>query len=214
MWGKKEAPKVSSSPSGPVNSTTYPQAGNSTTPHSSQNSSPAQDSPIQSVATDTVPVQKAAPVQKPAPVENVRPAIFTMSVITKGLVISGQITGAEDLQIEGQIRGSVHLPGAKVMITPEGSATGNIEAREVVVRGHLKGDVIASERVLVGQTGRWQGDSISPRLVIEDGAVVKGKIEVSKPAPAPKKVAVENGHKDASETAEVFAAAAAPAVQN
>lgn len=214
MWGKKEPPKVSPSPSSPVNSTTYPQTGNSAASQSSQATPAIHDLPSQVAARDTAPVQKSAPVQKPAAVENVRPAIFTMSIVSKGLVINGEISGAEDLQIDGQLRGSIRLPGAKVMITPEGSASGNIEAREVVVRGHLKGDVIASERVLVGQTGHWLGDSISPRLVVEDGAVIKGRIEVSKPAPAPKKAVVENGHKDASETAEVFAVSAAPAVQN
>jgi cytoskeletal protein CcmA (bactofilin family) len=214
MWGKKEAPKVSPSPSSPVNSTTYPQSGSAAASQASQATPAIHDSPAQVAMKETAPVQKAALVQKPAPVENARPAIFTMSIISKGLVINGEISGAEDLQIEGQIRGSIRLPGARVMITPEGSASGNIEAREVVVRGHLKGDVIASERVLVGQTGHWQGDSISPRLVVEDGAIIKGKIEVSKPAPAPKKVVIENGHKDASETADVFAASAAPAVQN
>jgi cytoskeletal protein CcmA (bactofilin family) len=210
MWGKKEAPKVSpsSSASNPVHSTSYPQPANPPVPQPSENSASAYVPPAQVAAKET------APVQKPASVENSRPAIFTMSVITKGLVISGQISGNEDLQIEGQLRGSVRLPGARVMITPEGSTMGNIEAREVVVRGQLKGDVIASERVLVGQTGNWQGDSISPRLVVEDGAVIKGKIEVSKPTPAPKKAAAENGHKDASETAEVFAATASPAAQN
>jgi cytoskeletal protein CcmA (bactofilin family) len=204
MWGKKEPPKVSPSPSSPVNSTTYPQTSNSAAPQSSQATPAIHDLPSQVASRDTASVQKSAPVQKPAVVENTRPAIFTMSIISKGLVINGEISGAEDLQIDGQLRGSIRLPGAKVMITPEGSASGNIEAREV----------IASERVLVGQTGHWLGDSISPRLVVEDGAVIKGKIEVSKPAPAPKKTVVENGHKDASETAEVFAVSAAPAVQN
>jgi cytoskeletal protein CcmA (bactofilin family) len=111
-------------------------------------------------------------------------------VISKGLVIKGEVTGNEDLQIEGEVTGTVRMPGARVMITPEGRTTGNIEAREVLIRGKLKGDVLASERVLVGQTGVWQGDSLSPRLVIEGGAMIKGKFEVTKaeqkkPAQAP-----------------------------
>ena len=137
--------------------------------------------------------RESAPVANPHPVEISRPAISSASVISKGLVIKGQVTGSEDLQIEGEVTGSVHMPGARVMITPEGRTTGNIEAREVVIRGKLKGDVLASERVVVGQTGIWQGDSLSPGLVIEGGAVIKGKFEVTKAeqkkpasAPAPK----------------------------
>jgi cytoskeletal protein CcmA (bactofilin family) len=188
MWGKKEEGKVSPSPANSVPSSSYQPLAASRIPGS------APELPRPS-ATPTAAVREPAPVATPHPVEISRPAISSASVISKGLVIKGQVTGSEDLQIEGEVTGSVHMPGARVMITPEGRTTGNIEAREVVIRGKLKGDVLASERVVVGQTGVWQGDSISPKLVIEGGAVVKGRFEVTKaeqkkpahaPAPAPK----------------------------
>jgi cytoskeletal protein CcmA (bactofilin family) len=104
-----------------------------------------------------------------------------ISIISRGLVISGEVTGGEDVEIDGQLRGSVRLAGARMLITPDGNVSGNIEAREVVVRGKLKGNVVAGERILVGATGVWEGDSVSPRLVIEDGAVVNGKLEILRP---------------------------------
>lgn len=185
MWGKKEEAKVSPSPATSVPSSSYQPLATSRVP------APVQEAPRPSAMPS--PTRESAPIANPHPVEISRPAISSASVISKGLVIKGQVTGSEDLQIEGEVTGSVHMPGARVMITPEGRTTGNIEAREVVIRGKLKGDVLASERVVVGQTGIWQGDSLSPRLVIEGGAVIKGKFEVTKveqkkpaSAPAPK----------------------------
>jgi len=182
MWGKKEEGKASPSPANSVPSSSYQPLAASRIPA-------PPEAPRPSVTPAAV--REPAPVATAHPVEISRPAISSASVISKGLVIKGQVTGSEDLQIEGEVTGSVHMPGARVMITPEGRTTGNIEAREVVIRGKLKGDVLASERVVVGQTGVWQGDSISPKLVIEGGAVVKGKFEVTKAepkkaAPAPK----------------------------
>ena len=184
MWGKKEFEKASPSPASPVPSSSYQPLATSRVPS-------APELPRQSVMP--APTRESAPVATPHPVEISRPAISSASVISKGLVIKGEVTGNEDLQIEGEVTGSVRMPGARVMITPEGRTTGNIDAREVVIRGRLKGDVIASERVVVGQTGAWQGDSLSPRLVIEGGAMVKGKFEVTKaeqrkPAPTPEAV--------------------------
>jgi len=101
------------------------------------------------------------------------------SVVCKGISIRGEVTGDEDLQIDGELRGSVKLVGARVMIGPEGRVTGNIQAREIIVRGNLKGNLRASERILMGGTGRWEGDGVSPRLAIEDGATVRGHLEVA-----------------------------------
>jgi cytoskeletal protein CcmA (bactofilin family) len=181
MWGKKEEAKVSPSPASSVPASNYQPLAATRVP------APASETPRASAMP--TPTRESAPVANPHPVEISRPAISSASVISKGLVIKGEVTGSEDLQIEGEVTGSVHMPGARVMITPEGRTTGDIEAREVVIRGRLKGDVVASERVVVGQTGVWQGDSLSPRLVIEGGAVIKGKFEVTKAEqkrPAPK----------------------------
>jgi cytoskeletal protein CcmA (bactofilin family) len=116
-----------------------------------------------------------------------------VSVVCKGITIRGEVTGDEDLQIDGELSGSVKLGGARVMIGPEGRVAGNIQAREIIVRGTLKGNLRASERILMGSTGRWEGDGVSPRLAIEEGATVRGNLEVAetpekKPAPAPAKV--------------------------
>jgi cytoskeletal protein CcmA (bactofilin family) len=132
--------------------------------------------------------------------------------VCKGISIRGQVTGSEDLQIDGEVSGTVQLAGGRVMIGPEGRVAGNIDAREIIVRGELKGNLRAVERILVGGTGRWQGDGISPRLGIEEGALLKGKFEVSleeakKPA-VPKTVAAKPASVAGKETSVPTGAAA------
>jgi cytoskeletal protein CcmA (bactofilin family) len=151
MWRRQEEPKASPSP---------------------QNVSVTPSAPANPVQATPQPVQ---PVVRPEPP---RPAV---SVLCKGITIHGEVTGSEDLQIDGELRGSVKLAGGRVVIGTDGRMNGNIEAREVIVRGELKGNLRANDLVLVGPTGRWEGDSVSPRLVIEDGAVVSGKLEVAQP---------------------------------
>ena len=151
MWRKQEEPKASPSPQDAV-----------VAPSTPTYTAPAVHQPVQ-------------PVVRPEPP---KPAL---SVVCKGITINGQVSGSEDLQIDGEVRGSVKLAGGRVVIGTDGRVTGDIDAREVIVRGELKGNVRASERVLAGPTGRWQGDSVSPRLVIEDGAQVSGKLEVAQP---------------------------------
>jgi cytoskeletal protein CcmA (bactofilin family) len=105
-----------------------------------------------------------------------------VSVVCKGISIRGEVTGDEDLQIDGELSGSVKLAGARVMIGNDGRVVGNIQAREIIVRGTLKGNLRASERILMGSTGRWEGDGVSPRLAIEEGATVRGNLEVAETA--------------------------------
>ncbi len=136
-------------------------------------------SPQNVVVTPPAPEVPAQSYHHVAPPEPPRPAV---SVVSKGISIHGQVTGTEDLQINGELRGSVRLAGGRVTIGTDGRVAGDIEAREIIVRGELKGNLRAVERILVGPTGRWHGDSVSPRLAIEEGAVVSGKLEVAAPA--------------------------------
>jgi cytoskeletal protein CcmA (bactofilin family) len=173
MWRKQEEQKVPPSPQNVV-----------ATPPASQYSTPSN---VQTHAPQVAPPAPVAPAPKNA-----------LSIVCKGITIRGEVFGDEDLQIDGELTGSVKLSGARVSIGPEGRVAGNIQAREIIVRGTLKGNLRASERILMGSTGRWEGDGVSPRLAIEEGATVRGNLEVadspekkSAPAPAPAAVKVE-----------------------
>jgi len=133
-------------------------------------------SPQNVVVTPPTPV--VAPPPKPQVIEPVVPKALS-SLVSKGICIKGEVTGNEDIQLDGEVHGSLRLAGSRVLIGQEGRVIGDIEAREIVVRGTLKGNLLASERILVGHTGRWKGNSISPRLVIEEGAMVSGNLEVA-----------------------------------
>lgn len=172
MWRKQEEQKVPPSPQNVV-----------ATPPAPQYSTPTN---VQASAPQAAPPAPVAPAPKNA-----------LSIVCKGITIRGEVFGDEDLQIDGELSGSVKLAGARVSIGPEGRVAGNIQAREIIVRGTLKGNLRASERILMGSTGRWEGDGVSPRLAIEEGATVRGNLEVADspekksahtPAPAPAKV--------------------------
>jgi cytoskeletal protein CcmA (bactofilin family) len=101
-----------------------------------------------------------------------------MANFGKSIVFKGDLSGEEDLEIEGRVEGQVHLPNHQLTIGAHGRVAAHVQAKLVVVVGHVAGDVIASERVEVQATGVVDGDIHSPRLLIQEGAVVNGKIEM------------------------------------
>ncbi len=103
------------------------------------------------------------------------------SHLSRGLVLRGEITGREDLSIDGEVQGTLLLEGARVTICPAGRVRANISAREIVVQGEVRGDLRAEERIEIGRGGSVQGSAAAKRIAIEDGAVLNGSIEVMRP---------------------------------
>src|SRR5215470_17359341 len=101
--------------------------------------------------------------------------------ITQGIRIKGEITGKEDLFVDGTLEGKLDLGDASCTVGPNGKVKADISAREVVVRGHVEGKVDGIERVQLWNTGRLSGEVRTERLAIEDGAVLRGKVEAGKP---------------------------------
>ena len=113
-----------------------------------------------------------------------------MASLGKSIVFKGDLSGDEDLEIEGRVEGTVKLPSHQVTIGANGKVTAQVEAKNVVVIGHVAGNVTAGERVEVQATGVVDGDIEAPRLLIQEGAVVNGSISMgaapaAKSAPAP-----------------------------
>ena len=100
-----------------------------------------------------------------------------MSSIAEGLKIKGEVQGNEDLRVDGEVEGRIGLPGAVVVLGPKGRVTGDIQAREVVLEGTVRGNIAARERVRIAATGKVEGDVTAERLVIEEGAQVSGRVE-------------------------------------
>jgi cytoskeletal protein CcmA (bactofilin family) len=100
------------------------------------------------------------------------------ATIGRSLVIKGDVSGAESLYIDGRIEGTVSLPDNRVTIGRNGTVQANITAREVVVMGKVTGNIECSDRVDIRSEGVVQGDVSTIRISVEDGAVLKGGIQV------------------------------------
>jgi cytoskeletal protein CcmA (bactofilin family) len=131
-------------------------------------------------------------------------APIEQATIGRTLVIKGELSGAEALYIDGRVEGKISLPDHRVTIGRNGSAQANITAREVVVLGKVNGNIDCSDRVDIRSEGSVTGDVSTMRISVEDGAVLKGGIQVksgeqkqhqaqsqAKAAEAPKPAAVE-----------------------
>lgn len=108
--------------------------------------------------------------------------------ISQGIRIKGEVTGSEDLFVDGQIDGKLTMSDGSVTVGPNGKVKADISAREVVVRGEVTGKVSARDRVQLWSTGRVHGEVQTARLAIEDGALLRGNVEAGKPANKPKDV--------------------------
>ena len=113
----------------------------------------------------------------PAPVKTVG-APVEQATIGRSLVIKGEVSGSEALYIDGRIEGKISLPDNRVTIGRNGSVQANIVAREVVVMGKVNGNIECSDRVDIRSEGSVTGDVSTIRISVEDGAVLKGGIEV------------------------------------
>jgi cytoskeletal protein CcmA (bactofilin family) len=102
-----------------------------------------------------------------------------MANIGKSITIKGDLSGNEDLQIDGNVEGRIDLPNNQLTIGAEGRVKAEVHAKSVVVIGHVTGNLAAADRIQIEATGVVDGDVKAPRLVIQEGAMVNGAIEMS-----------------------------------
>ncbi|MBZ5654668.1 MAG: polymer-forming cytoskeletal protein [Acidobacteriia bacterium] len=110
------------------------------------------------------------------------------ATIGKSLVIKGEVTGSESLYIDGRVEGSINLSGNRVTVGRNGVVAANINAREIVVLGKVRGNLTASDRVDIRSDGSLTGDVVAARISIEDGAFFKGGIDIRKAGAKPEEV--------------------------
>lgn len=101
--------------------------------------------------------------------------------IGKTLKLKGEMTGSEDVYVDGVVEGTIELTENALVVGPSGNVRAQVKARSVTILGHLEGKVQAGERIEIRKTGSLEGDLVTPRIVIEDGAVFRGSIDVLKP---------------------------------
>jgi cytoskeletal protein CcmA (bactofilin family) len=105
-------------------------------------------------------------------------APIEQATIGRTVVIKGELTASEPLYIDGRIEGKVNMPDHRVTIGRNGEVQANINAREVVVMGKINGNIECTDRVDIRSEGSVTGDVSTIRISVEDGAVLKGGIEV------------------------------------
>jgi cytoskeletal protein CcmA (bactofilin family) len=115
-----------------------------------------------------------------APMDSTYPASGGTARLGASLHVKGEITGNEDLAIDGTVEGLVHLEDRKLTIGASAKLTADVIAREVVVYGNVKGNLRARDRIEIKKDGSVIGDLTTARIMIEDGAYFKGSIEIDK----------------------------------
>lgn len=157
------------------------------------------------------PPVRATPVATTPPTASSSPAAKAVAapdrsrgqaLIGKSLKVTGTITGREDLYVDGEIEGTVELDENSLTIGPNGNVSADVKARDITVLGRLTGNVRAGERIEIRKTGSLEGDLTTSRIVIEDGALFRGSIDIAKPdlvasaTPAHKAVAAGSASSD------------------
>ncbi len=109
----------------------------------------------------------------------------SMATMGQSIVFKGELTGDEDLEIEGQVDGIVQLANHQLTIGANGRLKAEVHAKSIVVIGQVTGNLTATERIEVQATGVVDGDLKAPRLNVQEGAVLNGSIEMTGAAGAP-----------------------------
>ena len=128
-----------------------------------------------SPAPYTPPAPRAVEIAPPSAIPS--PATEATR-LTQGITVKGELRGDMDLYIDGEVEGKIHMGKSAVTVGPNGHVSADIEAREIFVQGAVQGNLLGSDRVVLGRSSHVDGDVTAQRVVIEEGASFRGRIEV------------------------------------
>ena len=132
------------------------------------------------------PLKEVSPVATPIERKSFEPEREAplrggMAHIGKSLLVKGELSGSEDLYIDGEVEGTVELKEHNLTVGPNGRVRANLHAKEVTVLGKVQGNVRASDKLEIRKSGSMVGDIVTARITIEDGAYFKGSIDIQRP---------------------------------
>jgi cytoskeletal protein CcmA (bactofilin family) len=107
-----------------------------------------------------------------------RPMPQESASIGKSIVIKGEVSGSEDLTIEGHVEGKIELRDHILSVGASGRLQAHIVAKSIVVHGEVTGNLTAAEKVEIREHGAVEGDIVAPRVAIADGAKFRGSIDM------------------------------------
>ena len=102
-----------------------------------------------------------------------------MATIGQSIIFKGELSGDEDLEIEGQVDGNVNLQNHQITVGANGRLKAEVQAKSIIVIGQVIGNLTATERIEIQATGVVEGDLRAPRLNVQEGAVLNGSIDMS-----------------------------------
>jgi cytoskeletal protein CcmA (bactofilin family) len=107
-----------------------------------------------------------------------RSSVRDAAVIGPSIKINGDLSGEEDLIIQGKVAGTIQLKEKSLTVGKQGKVDANVLAKNVIVDGEVKGDLYGSERVAIRKTGNVHGNIVSPKVSLEEGCCFKGSIDM------------------------------------
>jgi len=146
-----------------------------------EDSKPEGVSGISAVSANSATESRAASTSTPSTVGALPTSPRTAACISHGIKIKGEVTGSEDLFVDGIVEGKLSLTtNSCLTVGPNGTVKADVVAREVIVRGKIEGKVTGRDKVQLWSTGQVTGEVQTDRLAIEDGALLRGKVEAGR----------------------------------
>jgi cytoskeletal protein CcmA (bactofilin family) len=99
-------------------------------------------------------------------------------MIGPSITIKGEVSGEEDLLIQGRVEGTINLSSNQVSVGETGEVSANIQAKNIKIDGKVTGDIIGIDKVVISKSGNVRGNIVAPRVILEDGAQFKGSIDM------------------------------------
>jgi cytoskeletal protein CcmA (bactofilin family) len=136
--------------------------------------------PTAAPAAEPKPAPSSTPAVAPPPTDIRRQIERDVVNIGKSVVIKGELNGSEDLTVEGHVEGKIELKDHVLTIGPNGKIKAQVFAKTVIVLGEVNGNVTATEKVDIRDGGSVDGDIISPRVAIAEGAHFRGSVDMQR----------------------------------
>lgn len=128
--------------------------------------------------------QSVSPI--PAMTSSDQPSTGGLAIIGFSITVNGDISGEEDLIIQGKIEGTVNLEKNNLVVGKDGQVKADIKAKVITVEGEVIGNLYGNEQIIIKRSGSVDGNISAPRLVIEDGCKIKGAVEMGESVVKPK----------------------------
>jgi len=123
------------------------------------------------------------------------------TVIGKSVTIRGDVTGKEDLFLDGVVEGTISLPESRLTVGPNARVMADVDAQEMVIFGLVEGNLRVAGRIDLRESAVVKGDIVAGRLSIEENASMKGKVELLETATAEVSSRLPGSHDPATDTA-------------